>query len=212
MATKPRVRRAAARRNGREHAGTKPTHRPVPDPLLDLALAYHEAALRTGDAGDVSVAHLLEAALVISRRRKAGAEPALREREALERAVAKYTATRTPDERIAYEALPAKRYARAAAVKALRARTADGVAYVRSAPAHKREGFARVVAAALIDKVGQLGLAKDRMLRSESALRAVVEALLESRVRVDRVCALALRCRGVSRFDAANWTRAALTD
>lgn len=189
----------------------KPPAVASPDALLALALVQQAEALRSRDPSDAMLARLLDAAELVKRRSKAGAESAQAELRALDRAAAKYAATRTAGERIAFAALPPRPYERAAAIRALHALAMKGLRKVRAATPPKREGVARVVAAVLLEKVDEVGLAQDRVVRAGSPLHhELIGVLLDARTREDRVCALALQCCGVSRSDAANWTRSAL--
>lgn len=192
------------------------------DLLLDLAMAHYSLARSSKDPTHVAIARSIDAAWLMRWRRDRGtAEPAAdladdpTPAQALSRAAAKYLATRTDSERWAFAALRDDGERRVADVKAIADLAAEGLSDIRSRPESKRDQFAKIVAAKLLEKVDEVALDVDRIDRTgdtshQSPWQKLLELLINPRAHVHLVVSLALQCRGMSSGDAGNLTKTKL--
>jgi len=180
--------------------------------LLDLARLAYRAAQASAEAHDVTIARLLNAAWLMQRRRQTGTlDRGAAELGQLDRSVAAYTDTRQEDERWVFAGLPPLPYMRANAVKLLCDQAAKGQIAVKSTHARHVKDMAQLVAKSLISDAIALGLSVGGGRTRHSKEEALLATKLEMGGPDYLLAAQVLRAAGVSRTDAANWTRATLT-
>jgi hypothetical protein len=189
--------------------------------VLDAAVHAHLRATKSRGEIETAIAAVTDAAWLADRRRRRGEERASAELLALRRAAEAYLATRAPDdsERWAFEALPRRKgVERTEALRELERRAREAKEHLLRPSQEPKprplvqspHGFAHLdlVASALVAKARELGLAVDRVDRTDELAHKLGALRSRRTIAPSEIVLWTLKAAGVPSDDASDWTRA----